>query len=282
MNATSVVIGVDFSPPLSRAGEWIRRYIAPSASITLVHAYEPAAMPAFLSRLLPEEATRPRRNVERLERQLVHWREENGIRDAHFVVRSEPAHGLIRRVARETDAELVVIGARAASDRPWLRLGTTAERLLRTVAASVLVIHGRPRGAPRTVLVAVDDVAITPRVLGIAGELADRFDARVHAIHVVHQPRGGTEDAVAPARSQRWLDELRRNTLRHDKLEVEVAQGVPSAEILAAAERVGAELIVIGRYGAGHVAPAVLGSVVGSVVHGANCPVLVVAEEQDE
>jgi nucleotide-binding universal stress UspA family protein len=37
-------------------------------------------------------------------------------------------------------------------------------------------------------------------------------------------------------------------------------------------------LIVIGRYGVGRVLPTLLGSVVGSVVHGARCPVLVVSE----
>jgi nucleotide-binding universal stress UspA family protein len=42
------------------------------------------------------------------------------------------------------------------------------------------------------------------------------------------------------------------------------------------ARELSADLIVIGRYGMGQVIPAVLGSVVGSVVAGADCPVLVV------
>ena len=52
----SVVIGVDFSPPLSHVGEWVRRHIAPGAAITLVHAYEPAPLPGFLSKLRPATA----------------------------------------------------------------------------------------------------------------------------------------------------------------------------------------------------------------------------------
>jgi nucleotide-binding universal stress UspA family protein len=300
MNATSVVIGVDFSPALSRAGEWIRRYIAPNASITLVHAYEASPLPSFLNGLLTEDALLPRRQAEPIEQHLLQWREQNRVRDAHCVARAEPAHLLIQRVAREVHAELIVIGARTASDRPWLRLGSTAERLLRAADASVLVIHGRPRGAPRKILVAVDDVAITERVLGIAGELTDRFDASVRALHVLSNAAyshvlsaeaatsGSSQETEAKvaidlsAESLRWFVELRRNTLHHDKIDAEVAHGNPATEILAAADRFGADLIIIGRYGIGRVVPAVLGSVVGSVVHGAKCPVLVVSEERED
>ncbi len=300
MNPTSVVIGVDFSPALSRTGEWVRRYIAPNAIITLVHAYEAATVPEFLGRLRHAGASSSRRHVEHLEHVLDQWRISNGIRDAHCVVRAEPAHALIRRVAREEEADLVVIGARASSDRPWLRLGSTTERLLRNANSSILVIHGRSRTAPQKLLVAVDDVAITPQVLGIAGELADRFDAMVHAVHVlsnaayshvlsVEAARSANEsereENVAldiSAESLRWLRELWQNTLRHRKLEAEVPHGSPATEILAAAERIGADLIIMGRYGIGRVVPALLGSVVGSVVHGASCPVLVVSEDGGE
>lgn len=300
MNPACVVIGVDFSPALSRTGEWVRRYIAPNAMITLVHAYEPAPLPDFLGRLRRADARNPRGHIEHLEHVLDQWRTSNGIPDALYVVRAEPAHALIRRVAREESADLVVIGARASSDRPWLRLGSTTERLLRNAESSMLVIHGRPRTAPRKILVAVDDVAITPCVLGIAGELADRFDASVHAVHVLsnaayshvlsteaaHSANASeTEARVAvdmSTESLRWLRELWENTQRHGKLEAEVPHGVPATEILAAAERVGADLIIMGGYGIGRVLPAVLGSVVGAVVHGASCPVLVVAEERDD
>jgi nucleotide-binding universal stress UspA family protein len=299
MNAGSIIIGVDFSPTMSRVGEWIRRYVAPDAAITLVHAFEPTPLPGFLSRLRPAQAP-TNDDAARLEQELMRWRDENGIPDARCVVRAEPAHLLIQRVAREAKATLVVIGARASSDRPWLRLGSTAERLLRGAPSSVLVIHGRPDAAPRKLLVAVDDAAITPHVLSVAGELADRFDASIHAVHVLSNAayshvlsmEAATSKTTAEAQAKlaidmsaeslRWLQELWRNTLRHGQLEVEIPHGVPGNEILAAAERVGADLIVIGRYGIGRVIPAVLGSVVGSVVHGATCPVLVVAEDRPD
>ena len=76
----------------------------------------------------------------------------------------------------------------------------------------------------------------------------------------------------------RWLTALWQNTAKHGKLEIDVPHGVPADEILRIAREFDADLIVIGRYGIGRMLPAFLGSVVGSVVQGADCPVLVVAD----
>ena len=50
---------------------------------------------------------------------------------------------------------------------------------------------------------------------------------------------------------------------------------------LKVARDIAADLIVMGRRGSGAVVPAILGSTVSTVLHGARCPVLVVTEEQD-
>jgi nucleotide-binding universal stress UspA family protein len=296
MTFTSVVIGVDFSPALSGAGAWIRRFIAPSASITLVHAHDPTPLPPFLRALVPPDTLDGSSDLRSAEDQLVAWRDDNGIEDAKIVVEAARPHELIERVARQTHADLVVIGAHGGRERPWQRIGSTAERLLRTAESSLIVVHGRPREAPRKLLVAVDDVGITPRVLGVAGELADRLDASLVAVHVLSNaayshilsieaahsrtPAESREKVAADIAEEalRWLTALWKNTMRHDKLDAQIRHGVAGDEILIAAVQIHAELIVMGRYGIGRVVPAVLGSVVGSVVHGAACPVLVVAD----
>jgi nucleotide-binding universal stress UspA family protein len=45
-------------------------------------------------------------------------------------------------MAREIGADLVVIGAHGGHERPWARLGTTAERPLRAAESSVRVVRG--------------------------------------------------------------------------------------------------------------------------------------------
>ena len=292
----SVVIGLDFSPSLSRVGAWLRQYLAPSADIAVVHAQDSPSLPPFLERLRSPDDRAADADLEPAERQVRQWCDENGVRDACVVVEPGRPHAIIERVARERRADLVVIGARSTDQHPWQRLGSTAERLLRSAESSVLIVHGPLKGPPQTILVAVDDVAVTSTMLGIAGALADRFDAAIHAVHVLSNAayshvlsieaatsRTSTEAqakaaADVSAETLRWLRELWQNTRRHSQITAEVPHGNAGEEILAAAQRVSADLIVIGRYGVGRVLPALLGSVVGSVVHGARCPVLVVSE----
>jgi nucleotide-binding universal stress UspA family protein len=66
---------------------------------------------------------------------------------------------------------------------------------------------------------------------------------------------------------------------------VEVAQahlrtGEPNGDIVALAEEIGAGLIVMGSRGLGGVRRALIGSVAGSVILHAHCPVLVMRQEK--
>lgn len=295
MDIEQIVIGVDFSGIMTRAAPWVCRHFAPGAAVTLVHAAERAAVPAFLRDLMPPRAVDA--ELRDAEQRLREWAADAGLTEPEIVVSEERADTLLLDVTRETAAELMVIGPHAGHERPWQRLGTTAERLLRAAETSLLVVRGPMTEAPKRIVVAVDDAEITARVLATSGALADRFDARLHAVHVLsnaaysHVLSAEAAEAHSEAEKRRkveqdmaeealrWLTELWRNTTHHEHLEIEVPHGVAGDEILHAAERINADLIVIGRYGAGRLIPALLGSVVGSVVHGANCPVLVVADE---
>lgn len=60
---------------------------------------------------------------------------------------------------------------------------------------------------------------------------------------------------------------------------VAVLYGRPSAEIHAQAEKVGADLIVVGSHGRGGLSRVMLGSTANGVLHGAKCDVLTVRIE---
>jgi nucleotide-binding universal stress UspA family protein len=212
------------------------------------------------------------------------------------MARAGKPQDVLNDVAKEIGATLIVIGSHGPVVRPWLRLGSTAERLLRHSHTSLLVGRGEMQAAPARMLVAADDVDITPALLAQAASLRDQFDAELLAVHVLSNAAfshmASAEAARAPstdeahrrlaedirAEAVQWLHELAAGGADLGHLRVEVPHGAPGDEILAAGDRFGADLIVMGRYGFGRVIPAVLGSVLGSVAHGARCPVLVVVE----
>jgi nucleotide-binding universal stress UspA family protein len=81
-----------------------------------------------------------------------------------------------------------------------------------------------------------------------------------------------------PGAADRWRDVAVAAGVPRAHAGSEVAFGEPTGEILGAVERLGVDLIVMGRQGRGGVRRAVLGSVVDGVLRGATCPVLVVPE----
>jgi nucleotide-binding universal stress UspA family protein len=62
--------------------------------------------------------------------------------------------------------------------------------------------------------------------------------------------------------------------------EIELVEGAPHVEIVAFADKIQAEMIVLGTHGRGGLAHAVLGSVTERVIHRATCPVLVVPDRR--
>jgi nucleotide-binding universal stress UspA family protein len=65
-------------------------------------------------------------------------------------------------------------------------------------------------------------------------------------------------------------------------LHVYVMFGDPAEEIIAAATRLDADMIVMGSRGMGRLGSAILGSVASAVLRSAPCPVLVSREPEDE
>lgn len=96
----------------------------------------------------------------------------------------------------------------------------------------------------------------------------------VHVIDLPSPPRFLRTELPIPA------GEIARDIGR-ERLTAAVAFGRSTDGILELAEHANADLIVLGRTGAGAVRATILGSTANAVLHGATCPVLVVTESRD-
>jgi nucleotide-binding universal stress UspA family protein len=142
----------------------------------------------------------------------------------------------------------------------------------------------------------VDDASVTERVLEWTHAAAETFDADVTLLHVwsnavyshVASMSFATERDEASARAEierelstaaeQWLTKLARTGLERDRVTSIVSYGNAGDIALELAASSRAEMIVIGRHGRRLIAPAMLGSTIGTVLHGARCPVLVVSD----
>ena len=134
-----------------------------------------------------------------------------------------------------------------------------------------------------TILVPTDGSDPANRAVEHALELAEKYDARVHAMYCVETHRYG-EPALSSAeivldrledRGAAMLDELAD---RAENVGVEcstnVCHGRPWEAVQAKGDELDADLIVIGFQGHGHERTARIGSVAERVVRTANRPVL--------
>lgn len=121
--------------------------------------------------------------------------------------------------------------------------------------------------------------------LGYARDLAERYDAVVHLLHVVRDPmsQGWAGDAVGvmvPDLLTTWRNDaerrLRELPLGGTRTACAVRVGHPFVEIIRYATDNEIDLIVMGTHGLGPVEQMLLGSVAERVVRKASCPVLTV------
>lgn len=200
-----------------------------------------------------------------------------GSADVHIVNRSE-----------QGGFDLVVVGQRRHSLLEQLWYGSVARGVLRASPVSVacvppgLVTAATVVGAPRVVLVAMDFSPAAHRALAHAFGLV-HAEGTVHVVHVAAEASASASEARV-ARAQHW-DALVRiappdDAERAIPLERHLREGAAAAQILALAQQLGADLLVLGAHGASALARGLLGSVAQEVSQHTRIPVLLVPDDR--
>lgn len=193
----------------------------------------------------------------------------------------------ISELAEEHGAELIVIGDRGATGLTRMLLGSVAERVVRYAHCPVLIARSAVKGGKILVASDLSDPSL-PAVSAAAAE-ARRTGAELTALHCVEPvavvigseygmslaPTAGPGPTkLARERAQVRLEQaLRENECRG---EIQIVEGVPAAAILAVAEELQADLIVLGTRGRTGLKRVLLGSVAEAVARHAAASVLVV------
>jgi nucleotide-binding universal stress UspA family protein len=295
-----IVVPTDFSDASISAAKWASQQLAPDAEIILAHAVELPHRPLFAHDALPTHEVIKQAVLDfattRLD-EIAHFQSAGRVR--REIRRGRP-ETVVQQLVKEFDADLVVIGPHGDRPRTNKFLGSTADRIVRTAPVSVLVATQPRHQRPTHLLVPVDDADDTPTILSRVRQFADEWDARVTLLHVwsnalysyvasisyaeAHDDAKAVHDIqeTIDGEGRRWLDALANTGFRDDRVDVLIAHGNAGDVILSFANKIDPDLIVLGRRGSGLVAPALMGSTVGTVLHGARCPVLVVVEHRTD
>ncbi len=191
--------------------------------------------------------------------------------------------------ARETGADLIVMGTHGRRGFRRFLLGSIAEEVVRQAPCPVWTVRDEtPPSAPRVIeriVVPYDFSSDARAALDTAADLARRFGAALSVVHVISLPV--EPGMAAPVYSwmpsspevmrqvERELDRL-VEPLRRDGLDVgtQVSTDYPATRIVEYTDDVKGDLIVIGSHGLTGIRRFFLGSVAERVIRSAPCPVL--------
>jgi nucleotide-binding universal stress UspA family protein len=204
-------------------------------------------------------------------------------------------HEVITRVADELSVDVIVIGPGRAEGRPLTEriLGSTADRVIRTALAPVLVVKRESVVPYRQVAVAVDFSPQSASAARAARKLAPT--ATLELIHIVDFPltfeqallRAGTPQATIEKYHAARIDKSRhdlaafaREEMGHDKAVMRDLEGSPGPTLVRLSQGDRIELLALGPHGRGIVLQALLGSTTQRVLKEAACDVLVASTRQ--
>jgi len=202
-------------------------------------------------------------------------------------------HAIVTHVAGERGADVIVIGPGKGHSLKEKVLGSTADRVIRTAAASILVVRRESAEPYRQVVAAVD---FSPQSATAAKEARKLFpEAAMQLVHAVDTPltleqamlRSGTSQIemqrYRSAKTEKAGLEL--STFAHDvfgagKVVARVVEGEPSSTLVHLSRDHHVDLVAVGTHGRGVVLQALLGSVAQKVLKEAGCDVLIASNQQ--
>jgi len=287
----NIVVGSSLTEPSDEA---VRAALAlaeaSGARLHLVHAYpvpvvyggSAVGVASAQPQLLEAEQKYCRRRLdEQLERLEV-----DAERFAEITLEVGVPHRLLRQIARDADAELIVVGAAETRGALAPILGSTSERILRHAERPVLVVRERLPVPPATVLAPVDLSALSEESLARGLELleavADERAPRVEVLFVLSAAEREGSLHFTPVQVERFArEELSELVGRVDpenawSLEQVVRIGTPRPQILEELESEPADLVVLGTHGRSGFERFLVGSVAADVARRAPISVMVI------
>ncbi|MES2390302.1 MAG: universal stress protein [Acidobacteriota bacterium] len=276
-----IIVATDFSDCSTRA---LKEAIAIGrefhAEILLVHAASPAIYGITAD---PIPAASLEAELDGARAQMVAFiHAEPDLRELTHreFVELAGAADLVRRVAREYGADLVVAGSHSFGGLERLALGSVAESILTVVPCPVMIVGPSCRYAShpfRSILLATDLETTGLRAAQFATSLAERFHTKLTLLHVLekHPKRSAVQPELAEDNARLELARLLPSDLpTYTSATLRIEQGKPGELVPAIAASLCASLIVTGFGDRSSFSDHAPWSTLSQIIRDAPCPVL--------
>ena len=251
----TIMLATDFSPAAEKAALFAKALARRFAStVEIAHIFNPSTVDSYEESILSLPIEERRQNSQdRLEAL------ENDFRDAGIRARSvssgghRPARDILE-LARKGGIKLLVTGTKSSTGMERVLLGSTAEAILRGATCPVLTV-GPKAQAPsdhgitfRSILFATDFSAQAAKAAIFALSFAEDSGSHLYYCHVIpadpgSQGKRSLVDAMLKAALKKMIPDV---SYEWCSPEAVIEHGDAAHGILTVAERIHADLIVLG------------------------------------
>ncbi|MGA7158560.1 MAG: universal stress protein [Acidobacteriaceae bacterium] len=277
-----IVFGTDFSPVAERAASYAKALaLSFGAAVDLVHVFD---TDVYLNDAEPRLHSLEERLAVRSEQleTLATTFEEAGIAIETELPMLRPSWTGLLKAAEAEHADLIVVATRSKAQLKRVFVGSTVEELIRhakepvmTVGPNVPVAAEGPLAFQR-ILYATDFTPEAEKAARAALSFAVPGGAAIFVCHVIDCKEGARGTAVEGEVRETLERQIEESPLGGYGCELTLAYGAPAQAILSVAEKVKADLIVMGPRKHSFWLTHVKRGVTLEVLAQARCPVLTV------
>lgn len=287
MTIRRIVAAVDASEParhaaeraVSLAGRW-------GAELTLVHVYE--TVPAESASILTATSLNEQSRVA-AERGMKALTKAIGEPQDHTIVRpGRDVPGTICEVARDSEADLVVVGTIGRTGVSRFFLGSVAESIVRQAHCPVWV-ERTPQPTMREVerlVVCTDLSPMSEAGVALASSLATNLGVVVEMVYALEAPYQALSSEVhrkLTAEREEQLTRLGAKYFKDVAPRITIVEGANIVDAVTAhAARTSADLLVLATHGRTGLSRVFMGSIAERVTRFAPCSVLVARSPVEE
>lgn len=284
VSVKNILVATDFSSVSDKAASYAKALALNFRSnVEIAHSFDPSVVTSYMEAILGMPLDeRLRLSIDTLDK-LKQEFTAAGIETTTSLPESHKPHAAILDLARKHDTDLIVAGTHSKWGLERLVLGSTAEELIRHAACPVLTVgpHAKqPEDGPlifRTIVYATDFSVEAAKAAVFALSFAQDSGAHVYFCYVSKsEPLPGeseTFDGPFKAALNKMIPE---SVYEWCTPETVVKYGVAAEAILELADRVNADLIVLGARNASFWLTHVEHGLTPDLLAEAKCPVMTV------